>query len=248
MLFYQNVITIDKTVHRQTRVAPVTGYNFAARTNAIPLAAVEFAHAAPEYPIAFVRDQDNTLSPVALVGLRNDENLMVDSDGRWSGRYIPAYVRRYPFASATVAGGGDPVLCIDAAWKGFDDPAGEPLFTGSGEPSGFFKNVMALVSDYQGHLQLTGRFMALLDELQLLKPVRVDISAAPDGQPLSFTGLESIDETRLQQLSPDRVQELFADGLLLAVYSQLVSQANFGALGERLAARVTAGDNLDSGS
>ncbi len=39
--------------------------------------------------------------PLALLGLRNTENLFVDNEGKWKeGIYIPAFFRRYPFVLA----------------------------------------------------------------------------------------------------------------------------------------------------
>ena len=36
--------------------------------------------------------------PVAILGLRGAANQFVNSEGAWrEGKYIPAYVRRYPF-------------------------------------------------------------------------------------------------------------------------------------------------------
>lgn len=60
--------------------------------------AVEFPNAAEEYSIVFAGEGDNLL-PVVLMGVREDENLYVDSDGGWSAKYIPAFVRRYPLFS-----------------------------------------------------------------------------------------------------------------------------------------------------
>ena len=35
---------------------------------------------------------------MAIVGLRNDENLLLDSNGIWrANSYLPLYVRRHPF-------------------------------------------------------------------------------------------------------------------------------------------------------
>ncbi len=35
--------------------------------------------------------------PAVLLGIRDQENLYVDDNGAWNAKYIPAFVRRYPF-------------------------------------------------------------------------------------------------------------------------------------------------------
>lgn len=76
---------------------------FAGETNSVILAGVEFSEAAKEYPIVFTQAGDKVV-PVALLGLRNEENLFVDGKGGWDGRYIPSFVRRYPFILAETGG------------------------------------------------------------------------------------------------------------------------------------------------
>ena len=102
---------------------------FAGETNSVILAGVEFSEAAKEYPIVFTQAGDKVV-PVAMLGLRNEENLFVDDKGGWDGRYIPSFVRRYPFVLAETGETGQQAVCIDDAYEGFNDDEGEPLFAG----------------------------------------------------------------------------------------------------------------------
>lgn len=71
-------------------------FGFARQTNSIPLNGIEFVLAVKQYPIVFTGSDPAT--PVAVVGLRDRENLYVRADGSWApGAYVPVYVRRYPF-------------------------------------------------------------------------------------------------------------------------------------------------------
>ena len=72
---------------------------FAGKTNSVILAGVEFSEAAKEYAIVFTQAGDKVV-PVAMLGLRNEENLFVDDKGGWDVRCIPSFVRRYPFVLA----------------------------------------------------------------------------------------------------------------------------------------------------
>jgi len=44
-------------------------------------------------------DEGKTFNAVAVLGLQSMQNLFILTDGTWDRRvYLPAYVRRYPFA------------------------------------------------------------------------------------------------------------------------------------------------------
>lgn len=85
MLFYERAGALNRERHQKLRIEPVPNrFTFAAKTNAMLLASTELAEAARDYPIVFVGQEGGPFSLAALVGLRNDENLMVDAD-MWLG-------------------------------------------------------------------------------------------------------------------------------------------------------------------
>jgi hypothetical protein len=77
--FYRKVVALNSEVHRNLKFAVnEANFSFARDTTAVLMAGVEFAEAAREYPIVFIRGQDQQMRPVALLGVRNGENLFVD--------------------------------------------------------------------------------------------------------------------------------------------------------------------------
>src|SRR5262245_12373634 len=66
---------------------------------ALPLSFSEFTVACRDYPIAFVRNEnEGNYVAMAVLGLESGQNLFHAPDGGWdSAVYLPAYVRRYPF-------------------------------------------------------------------------------------------------------------------------------------------------------
>src|ERR1700733_11706816 len=112
-LFYHQVRMLNSMRDQDLCLMPPSDYYFAAGTNSIPLVAEEFFAAQAHYPIVFAGAENPT--PVAIVGLRNDENLFVDADGTWrADAYLPLYVRRHPFIF--IKGNNDTLhLGIDAA-------------------------------------------------------------------------------------------------------------------------------------
>src|SRR5436853_5235770 len=84
MLFYERAVALNRDRHQKLRMEALANhYAFAAKTNAMLIASTELAEAARDHPIVFVGPQGGPFALAALVGLRNDENLLVDAAGQW---------------------------------------------------------------------------------------------------------------------------------------------------------------------
>src|SRR6185295_1329495 len=100
LLIYESAVPVSATRHRQSSVEPSKGYGFSAGINAVPLMAVEFLRAASEYAIVFTAVGDE-VAPAVVLGIRGDQNLYLTTDAQWKAKYIPAFIRRYPFVFST---------------------------------------------------------------------------------------------------------------------------------------------------
>ncbi len=237
LIFYTKIASLDKSKHGKLKLKPVTDFNFAATTNSVPLLGIEFSEAAKEYPIAFVKGADSEYLPVALLGLRDGENLFVTAEGNWDSRYIPTFVRRYPFAPADV-GEGQMVVCMDEAATCLNEEEGDALFAGD-ETTPLVQRVISVLQDYQGQTLRTAEFCKRLADAGLLVESGTQ-AKLPDGTEFSLGGIYMIDEARLQAMDKEKVFELFDTGELGLVYAQLISMANIQRLFERLHVRLKA--------
>lgn len=230
LLFYDKPVALNKETHKGYKIdGSETMYAFARKTNSVILAGVEFMHAAKEYAVVFVKAGEKII-PVALLGLRNDENLFVDDKGKWNARYIPAFVRRYPFVLAESPDKqGEMAVCIDGAFPGFNTEKGQPLFEEAGEPAPLLKNAIQFLQDYQAQYQRTEIFLNRLKDLDLL----VEMTARADmvdGQKLAMGGLLAVDEKKLLDLDKTKALELFRSGELGWIYAHMFSLANMNQL------------------
>ncbi len=238
LIFYQKPVALNKELHKNLKIAPKpVDFSFAAPTNSVILAGAEFIEASKEYPIIFVRTGER-LAPAALLGLRDAENLYVDQSGVWSARYIPAFVRRYPFV---LAGGSDVeemTVCFDEGFSGFTTAdEGNPLFNEQGEPAELLQNAVKFLQEYQAQINRTEVFVNRLNEFELL----VELSARADlvnGKQFAMQGLLAVDEKKLLELSKPKALELFRCGELSWVYAHLFSLSNMGRLVDLLAQRT----------
>ena len=242
---YRRPVPLDRGPHRAKRLVPLTRFERMATQNLAPVTVGEFAEVAREFVIAFVPVSPPAggsaaeMTPVALLGLRQRENLFVEADGRWGARYLPAFLRRYPFYQAPVPDGGAPAVMVDADYPGFNDTEGERLMGDDGEPTPLLQQTIRFLDEFERQMQQTQVACRRIVELGLLKPVNIDLKL-PDGQNFNATGLQVVDEAKLRELPPDTAAELLRNGLMLLLHAHLISSGNVHRLGERLAARLGA--------
>jgi hypothetical protein len=238
MMFYEKPVALNREVHKNSRIAPSDNFRFAAKTNSIVLASIEFIEAAKEYPIVFAKVSDEVMVPVALLSMRNNENLYVNGEGKWDARYIPAFVRRYPFV---LAENDDKqfTVCIDEAYPGLNEKEGQALFDERGGNTPFMQNALDFLNNYQAQFKLTEAFVKQLKELDLL----IEISAKAElvgGENYLLGGVMIVDEQKLLKLSPKKSYDLFQSGNLGWIYAHLMSLSNMSRLLDRMQISKTA--------
>ncbi|MCK9382098.1 MAG: SapC family protein [Sulfuritalea sp.] len=237
MIFYERVVPLNDKTHANLKVRPATSFAYAAKTNSVPLLASEFFEAAREYPIVFASGEAGPVA-AALLGLRESENLYVDTEGKWDARYIPAFVRRYPFVPGTGAQ-GELLVCIDESSQCFDTRKGDPLFV-AGKPSARLEHAMKFLTEFHQAATSTELLGRRLQELGLLRQAD-SLAQLNDGTQFRLRGLNVVDEAKLRELDRDTVHELFANGTLAVIYAHLMSLGNLGALVDRMNRRGVAG-------
>jgi hypothetical protein len=227
---------LDTVVHRDLRVNN--------QLNAAPLLAsftsfmvtlAEFADCAREYPILFVRaspeNGKETVAPVAVFGLKPGENLFLEGE-RWTGEYLPAMVRAYPFTMARIEGSDRWAMVFDNAWPGINRTQGHALFDEKGEATEFLNEVHRFVQAVENDIERTRQACAELLERKLLKPMRFDATLA-NGETLSVDGFMTLDEEAIGKLSDAEIGKLYRSGLLHVLQTHHLSLGNMRRLLDR---------------
>jgi hypothetical protein len=224
--FYQKVIALNSNVHRNLRFdASKVNFGFARDTTAVLLASIEFAEAAREYPIVFIRSKEGKMLPAVLLGVRTGENLYVDDHGKWDATYIPAFVRRYPFVMAEGGEAGRLLVCIDETCPALNGEQGEVLIDESGTLQPRMNELMQFLQNFQNEFARTELLAKQLDDLGLFvqQGARFD---TPHGESFQLNDFYLIDEAKFGQLPDDKLPELFRSGAIGMAYLHLASLGN----------------------
>ncbi|MDD2325341.1 MAG: SapC family protein [Alphaproteobacteria bacterium] len=200
-MFYSSIRPLDMERDGELYVSAPKDFNFAAKTNAIPLLVDEFPMAAAHYPIVFAAGPSPV--PAAVVGLTNDQNLFLDDAGQWlGGSYLPAYVRRYPFLLMDDPDQKQYVLCIDENSEMLGKQGEYALFK-DGKPTQFTQSAMNFCATLRQQGEATDEFVKALKDYNLLmnNDAQVDM---PNGSKLQLAGFQVIDPKKFDLL-PDSV-------------------------------------------
>lgn len=236
--FYNNIMVLDKEEHKDLLLKINNNHQVFSNTNALPIAGVEFIEASREHPIAFINYQNEGIIPVYILGLRDNENLLLDADNNWKYRYVPAFVRRYPYIMIEPNEDGKSAICIDADYEGVNNPKGDPIFiqeNNETKPAPQLEAAMEMLQDFDAQLRRTREFTKRLEEYDLLQEISPQINLA-DGRSFSIGGIYTINEEKLLKLDDEKALSLYRSGEMAWIYNHLASISNLIRLAEHLPA------------
>lgn len=232
MFLYEKPQILTKEDHGPLGITPpARPFDFAAKIQTVPLVASEITSAQKNYPVIFSNPDDPQV--IAVVSIIKEQNMFVDDQGQWEPmHYVPAYLRRHPFAFAK--GEGDKLaLVIDRGAASITEEARFPFFDGDGL-SQDTQNMVDFCSQVEGERQRTKDFTAKLKELDLL--AIQEVTPGKPGDELNQVKLASyyaVNTQKLTELEPDVLQELHKNGYLSFIFAHLFSLENWGKLIER---------------
>lgn len=233
LLIYEQVVSVSQQRHGDWSVKRVTDYKFTRELNSVPLMTIEFENAALEYAIVFTGPEKEIL-PAIILGVSEQKNLYVTEAGDWQAKYIPAFVRRYPFVFSQSADSERFILCIDEEFDGFNQEGrGERLFDSQGEQTLYLRNVLEFLQEYQRNFQITRAFCQKIKELDLLELMQAKFRL-PSGEQKYLTGFSAVSKERLKKLSGQQLEDLMRKGELDLLYWHLQSMRNFSLMIERV--------------
>jgi hypothetical protein len=229
-LFYSQITPLDAQKHAGWGLKSGLDLSFAKNTHAVPVNMIECPQLAAHYPIVF--SPDTAATPVAVMGLRDGENLFVTNQGQWiePDAYIPAYIRRYPFLLAAVTGTDQLTLCIDNVPTVVDPHHGTAFFKPDAQASDLTQNALEFCKSFHAATLQTIEFSSALHQAGLLVERSAEIPL-PGGQPpIKFGGFRIVDESKLANLPDATWLEWRKKGYVPALYACLMATGRWGHL------------------
>lgn len=230
VMMYGKPTPLSKDTHGKMGVSPTKKpFAFMSKSHFMPITAPEFGAAANSYPIIFAGENR---SPLAVMGIRSDENLFVEADGTFNPDfYMPAFARRYPFVLAGDNQNDRFVVCIDetADCVVKTKPA-RPFFEGA-ELSSFTNEAFEFLKVFERDRRGTEEMVARFKELDLFESKEMNFQGNnPDGSPApkqKIADYFAITEDRLKKLNDKDLRELTDKGYLAVAHAHIVSLQNW---------------------
>ena len=221
------LVALSRQTHSGLCWRRPSNFRFAASDHLMPLGLREMQQAVLALPTGFIHLQDRWLL-IAIQGLRNGENLVVNESGDWLAAHLPNVYQGFPFHMARVdqehyqvcvrqefefVRAADEVPAEATEWRRF--------FDDDGEREELLAGLMEKMQQHTNDLVAAERATARLAELELLKDW--EITFGNEDAPMRVRGLCNIDHQRLAELDGEALAGLRDSGALYLAYTQPLS-------------------------
>lgn len=220
---FKTIVPITLEKHKGKKIKAISNFEFAKQTHIASVMAHEFPRISSIYPIIFIEDKQNSqFKPVAMLGLEQGENLFLSNNNeKWNASYIPAIIRRYPFALAKNSDDDKFTVCIDESSSFLNDKEGELLFNEDNTPGDIIEKVKQYLSELHQMDIFTTQLCEFLKENNLFNSLNMKVKV--ENEMKNISGAYVINEERVNNLSNKKFLEMKDKRYLSVIYSHLSS-------------------------
>jgi hypothetical protein len=211
--FFQEPALLDRKEHMGLRLKKAFNLDFVKDINSVPLAGFEFFESSRDFPVVFAKASESEFIPVVLLSLRpKGHSLGAD----WKGVYVPASVRKYPFALS------DGKVIFDKQATQLQEKEGEALFKEDGQNSDFLNQIIEFLGHVDNQFKLTREYCKACVDNDLFTPFNAQVEFEK-GKRMRFDNFSVIDVKKLNSLPEEQVKSWFYKGWLAWSYAHLHS-------------------------
>jgi len=229
VMFYENPQPLSREKHGKYGVKQLDKpFVFMEKNHFMPITAPEFGAAATSFPVIFAGEER---TPLAVMGIREGENLFVN-DGMYEGDfYMPSFARRYPFVLAGDKVNDRFVVCVDEAAECVTDKKPQQMFFDGDDTSAFTKEAFQFLQDFERERQTTEVMIKRFIELDLFESKEMFFQGNnADGSPAERQKIAdyfAVTNERLGKLDAKTVKEFVDNGYLSVAHSHMISLGNW---------------------
>ena len=229
VLFYNKPEPLSAEAHAGLGVKRIDEpFGFLRSAHAVPVTVSEFGLSAGSFPVIFV---GNDKTPVAVMGIRQGQNLFVQANGQPEHEvYVPAFVRRYPFVFAADDQQDRLLLCVDREAPMVTESPDVPFFEGD-QPTKFTQDAIEFCKEFERQRRATSEFIKLIESHDLFEQKSVAFTPRDaqgnEGAQQKIADYWAISEEKLNALPAEKFVELRDNGALGAIYAHFVSLLNW---------------------
>jgi SapC len=233
-LFFKRVVGVNPQLHGSLKLDRSSGYRFAAGAQSVPIGLTEFEATAQHFPILFTSGPNPV--PVALLGLREGQNLFVRPDGGWlPDSYVPAYVRAFPFIFVEDANTKSLFVGMEPDADQIRPDIGKPLFE-DGRPSQALNDAVGFCQSFREAVNAAASFGRALEAARLLEEEEATVNFTGGGA-ARIRGFKIVKPERLADVDDATFLDWRRMGYLAAIYAHLFSAGRWSRLIEMAAPR-----------
>ncbi len=229
VMLYENPQPLTKEKHDGFGVVQVKKpFAFMEKSHFMPITAPEFGSASSSFPIIFAGENK---TPLAVMGIRANENLFVEDGNFGNTYYMPAFARRYPFVLAGDQGNDRFVVCVDENVECVTkkNPA-QPFFDGD-QPSQFTNEAFEFLKQFEQDRRATEQMIARFNELDLFEQKEMNFQGNnPDGslaERQKIADYFAVTDEKLRGLDEKTLKEFMDNGYLAVAYAHMISLGNW---------------------
>ncbi|MGA1933749.1 SapC family protein [Arcobacter sp. YIC-464] len=220
---FKKIVPITLNNHKDVKVKQIDNFNFVSDIHLASVMVHEFSRAAATYPIVFLEDKANDkFRPVVMLGLEAGENLFVQ-EGKWKASYIPAIVRRYPFALSKTGDEDRYVICIDEDSEFVNKEEGQAIFKEDGTADEVMDRVKKYLTELQQMDMFTDKFCEDMKSENMFTPLNMKVRVGDEIK--NVGGAYVINEERFNDLNNEKFIALREKKYIPIIYSHLSSLA-----------------------
>lgn len=224
---YKNLQILDKEKHKNIKISGVQNLDFLSNTTFVPIVSPEMTVIGDSFPIVFTGNKDSRLvSLISLGGI----NLAINENGKWINKYIPSFIRRYPFSlGKSREDETHKVILIDEASSILSEEKGKSLFKKSGEHSKFFEDAITYLKNNDKQAAMTQSITDEIVKSGILEDREISVGEG-DEKKVLVKGFKVIDRNKLNDLSDDVLASWTRRGIISFIDIHLKSLENINTL------------------